>query len=175
MKSNGLRSALTEVNADVNHIRDLCRQTLSWRWFRGKMIFVQSLFRAEAHLQYTRSLASSWVRIKKCEDTKLLVNRVKERLLSQALYSLIVRDSTGCTCFCVRTVLASTEVVVESSKLVHLLHLHKWTHLLSRESWDGWVWKGLLEIIWSNPLLKQGHLEQTAQDCVHMGFEYLQG
>lgn len=29
-------------------------------------------------------------------------------------------------------------------------------------SWNGWDWKGLLEAIWSNLLLRQGHLEQVA-------------
>lgn len=38
-----------------------------------------------------------------------------------------------------------------------------------------WGWKGPLEIIWSKPLLKQGHLEQAAQDHIHTTFEYLQG
>jgi len=35
-------------------------------------------------------------------------------------------------------------------------------------------WKGPLGIIWSNPLPKQGHLQQAAQDHIQEGFEYLQ-
>ena len=42
------------------------------------------------------------------------------------------------------------------------------------ESQSGSGWKGSLEIIQSNPLPKQVHLEQVAQDRVQAGFEYYQ-
>jgi len=35
-------------------------------------------------------------------------------------------------------------------------------------------WKGPLWVTQSNPLLKQGHPEQAAQDCIQVGLEYLQ-
>lgn len=35
---------------------------------------------------------------------------------------------------------------------------------------DGWGWKGPLETIWSNPRLKQGHLEPVAQVHVQVAF-----
>lgn len=37
-----------------------------------------------------------------------------------------------------------------------------------------WGWKGNLEIIQPNPLLKQANLEQVAQDHIQPGLEYLQ-
>lgn len=40
---------------------------------------------------------------------------------------------------------------------------------------NGWGWKKLLEDILSNPLLKQGHLEQGAQNHVQTASECLQG
>lgn len=46
--------------------------------------------------------------------------------------------------------------------------------ILITESENGWGWKGPLEIIWSNPLLKQVPLEEVVQDHVLVGFEYLQ-
>jgi len=36
------------------------------------------------------------------------------------------------------------------------------------ESQDGWGWKGPLWVIQSNPLPKQGHLQQAAQDLVFL-------
>ena len=42
------------------------------------------------------------------------------------------------------------------------------------ESQNGRGWKGPLWVIQSNPLLKQGHLQQAAQDRVQAGLEYLQ-
>lgn len=36
-------------------------------------------------------------------------------------------------------------------------------------SWNGWDWKGLLEAIWSNLLLRQGHLQK---DNIQMALEY---
>ena len=42
-------------------------------------------------------------------------------------------------------------------------------------SWKGWGWKGPLEVILTNPLLKQDHLEPVAQDHGQTAFEYLQG
>lgn len=38
-----------------------------------------------------------------------------------------------------------------------------------------WGWKGPLEVVWSKPLLKQGHLEQATQGHIHTTFKYLQG
>ena len=35
------------------------------------------------------------------------------------------------------------------------------------DSQSGWGWKGPLEVICSNPLLKQGHPELLAQDYGH--------
>lgn len=43
------------------------------------------------------------------------------------------------------------------------------------ESQNGWGWKGLLESILSEPLFKQDHLEQVAQDHIQLTFEKLQG
>lgn len=37
-----------------------------------------------------------------------------------------------------------------------------------------WGWKGDLEIIQPNPLLKQVHLQQVVQDHIQAGFGYLQ-
>jgi len=34
-------------------------------------------------------------------------------------------------------------------------------------------WQGPLWVIYPNPLPKQGHLQQAAQDCVQVGLEYL--
>jgi len=34
-------------------------------------------------------------------------------------------------------------------------------------------WKGPLWVTQSNPLQKQGHLQQAAQGCVQVGLEYL--
>ena len=42
------------------------------------------------------------------------------------------------------------------------------------ESQSGRGWKGPLWVTQSNPLLKQGHPEQGAQDLVRAGLEYLQ-
>ena len=42
------------------------------------------------------------------------------------------------------------------------------------ESQNGRGWKGPLEITQSNPLPKQGHPEQAAEDLVQAGLEYLQ-
>jgi len=42
------------------------------------------------------------------------------------------------------------------------------------ESQNGEGWKGPLWVIQSNPLPKQGHPEQAAQDRVQVGLEYLQ-
>jgi len=36
-------------------------------------------------------------------------------------------------------------------------------------------WKGPLKIIYSDALLKQGQLEQVAQNHIQLGFECLQG
>lgn len=35
--------------------------------------------------------------------------------------------------------------------------------------------KWFLEVIWSKPLLMQGHLQLAAQDCIQLVFGYLQG
>ena len=59
VKSNELSSVLTKVNASVAVVHTLWRQTLSWRWFTGKMIFTRSSFSAEGYLQFTCSLALS--------------------------------------------------------------------------------------------------------------------
>lgn len=53
----------------------------------------------------------------------------------------------------------------------------EWTHVLYLVSQNHIEWLGLkgpVDIIKSNPWLKQVHLEQTAQVCVQVGFEYLQ-
>ena len=42
------------------------------------------------------------------------------------------------------------------------------------ESQKGKGWKGPLWVTQSNPLPKQGHLQQAAQDRVQAGLEYLQ-
>ena len=42
------------------------------------------------------------------------------------------------------------------------------------ESQHGWGWKGPLWVTQPNPLTKQGHPEQAAQDLVQEGLEYLQ-
>jgi len=52
--------------------------------------------------------------------------------------------------------------------------VHGLESLLFTESQTGSVWKGPLWVTQSNPLLKQGHPEQAAQDLVQAGFEYLQ-
>lgn len=39
------------------------------------------------------------------------------------------------------------------------------------ESQNGWDWKGPLESILSEPLFKQDHLEQVAQDHIQLTFE----
>lgn len=36
-------------------------------------------------------------------------------------------------------------------------------------------WLRSLEVIWSSPVLKQGHLQQATQDHVQMAFKYLHG
>jgi len=46
--------------------------------------------------------------------------------------------------------------------------------LLVTESQNGGGWKGPLWVTQSNPLPKQGHPEQAAQDRVQAGLEYLQ-
>ena len=46
--------------------------------------------------------------------------------------------------------------------------------ILHTESQHGRGWKGPLWVIQSNPLPKQGHPEQAAQDLVQAGLEYLQ-
>lgn len=43
------------------------------------------------------------------------------------------------------------------------------------QSLNGWGGKGPLEIIWSIPLLKQGHLKHIAWDPIQAGIEYYQG
>lgn len=49
----------------------------------------------------------------------------------------------------------------------------KWS--LITESPNSQGWKGPLEVVWSNPLLKQGLLEWVAHDFVQTVFEYFQG
>lgn len=44
-----------------------------------------------------------------------------------------------------------------------------------RESQYDWGWKGLLEVVLSKPMLKQGHLEQAAETSVWVTSEDLQG
>lgn len=44
-----------------------------------------------------------------------------------------------------------------------------------KESQDGWGCKEPLEGVWSYSLLKQGHLEMSAQDHIQTAFEYVQG
>lgn len=39
------------------------------------------------------------------------------------------------------------------------------------ESHNGWVWKGPLELILSNPLLKQGYVGLASKDYVQMASE----
>lgn len=52
---------------------------------------------------------------------------------------------------------------------------NKMIAFLFTESQNRWGWKKTLEIIWSNPVLKNGHLEQVAQDHVQAAFEDLRG
>lgn len=49
------------------------------------------------------------------------------------------------------------------------------TELVFTVSQNSWGWKGLLEGIWSNSLLKLGQVEPIPQDHVQMAFDYLQG
>jgi len=46
--------------------------------------------------------------------------------------------------------------------------------MTSTETQNGRGWKGPLWVIWFNPLPKQGHPEQAAQDLVQVDLEYLQ-
>lgn len=63
-----------------------------------------------------------------------------------------------------------------------MLKLQKWNSFARyqrmiwiTESWNGWSWKGHVEDIMFNPLLRKGQLEVVAQDCGQMIAEYLQG
>jgi len=51
---------------------------------------------------------------------------------------------------------------------------HKCLKLNVTESQNGWSWKGPLWVTQSNPLPKQGHPQQAAQDRGQAGLEYLQ-
>lgn len=45
--------------------------------------------------------------------------------------------------------------------------------LVITEPQTAWGWKRPLDVTWYNPLLKQGHLQQVAQDYVWLAFGYL--
>jgi len=59
------------------------------------------------------------------------------------------------------------------------LELQSWDVYMANsptiESQNSWGWKGPLEVTWFNPWLKQGHLEQDAQDHVQVAFDGLRG
>jgi len=72
-----------------------------------------------------------------------------------------------------RNVSALFLLVSISSRVAEARHSHQPGHRITG-SQNGWGWKGPLWVTQSNPLPKQGHPEQAAQDCVQVGLEYLQ-
>jgi len=68
----------------------------------------------------------------------------------------------------------SSNCLIKYPPLCVLCHVVSVKHHRITESQNGRGWKGPLWVTQSNPLPKQGHPEQAAQDRVQVGLEYLQ-